>query len=112
MKPAVYDLGVPSGWELADTVGAWRCHHDNELLAVDLNGPFVWLAWADLVPLAPRADGLRVYGLTDRTHRTSKSRRGGSPARSSRELVDGPPFYIYCPRPACGRCQIVRRPLA
>ena len=72
-------------------------------VVTDYGPPYVYLASVDLVPLRVE-DGLRVYGLPDRSHARQKSRRGGTGGRNQPEPVDAPPFDVYCPRPGPAGC--------
>ena len=110
MKRAVYVGGAVEGW--LGSVGSWRCARDGQALVVVIGGsdPYASLAVVDLVLL--RVDeGLRVYGLTDRSHMRQKSRRGGAVSgagdRRGPAGVEAPPFDVYCPRPGCGQRQRV-----
>ena len=108
MKRAVYVVGAVEGWP--DSVGSWCCARDGQALVVVIGGsdPYASLAVVDLVLLRVD-DGLRVYGLTDRSrshHVRQKSRRAGAVSgvgdRRGPAAVEAPPFDVYCPRPGCG----------
>jgi hypothetical protein len=107
MKRAVYLVGAVEG-PFFDSVGSWRCARDGQALVVVIGGsdPYASLAVVDLVLLRVE-DGIRVYGLPDRSHARQKSRRGGTVDRREPAGVESPPFDVYCPRPGCGLRQRV-----